>query len=42
MSKVPLIGGTTEQKLIISFKKRETGEGDISSELYALGLDSYI
>lgn len=31
MSKsIPLIGSVTEQKLIITFKKRETGEGDIT------------
>lgn len=27
---VPLIGGVTEQKLIISFVKRESGEGDMT------------
>lgn len=27
---IPIIGEVTEQKLIISFKKRDTGEGDIS------------
>jgi hypothetical protein len=27
---VPLIGGVTEQKLIITFSKRETGEGDLT------------
>ena len=27
---VPLIGEVTEQKLIISFIKRETGEGDVT------------
>ena len=27
---VPIIGEVTEQKLIISFIKRETGEGDVT------------
>ena len=27
---VPLIGGVTEQKLIITFSKRDTGEGDLT------------
>lgn len=27
---VPLIGGVVEQKLIITFSKRETGEGDLT------------
>ena len=27
---VPLIGGVIEQKLIITFSKRETGEGDLT------------
>lgn len=31
MSKeIPIIGAVTEQKLIITFKKRETGEGDLT------------
>lgn len=30
MTSVPLIGGVTEQKLIITFKKNETGEGVIT------------
>ncbi len=30
MSKIPILGQVTDQKLIISFKKRETGEGDIT------------
>lgn len=29
-SQIPIIGGVTEQKLIISFTKRDTGEGDIN------------
>lgn len=28
-NQIPLIGAVTEQKLIITFKKRDTGEGDI-------------
>jgi hypothetical protein len=27
---VPLIGGVIEQKLIVTFSKRETGEGDLT------------
>lgn len=30
MAEVPLIGGVIEQKLIIGFKKRDTGEGDVT------------
>jgi hypothetical protein len=30
MSKIPILGQVTDQKLIISFKKRDTGEGDIT------------
>lgn len=31
MSKeIPIIGAVTEQKLIITFKKRDTGEGDLT------------
>ncbi len=30
MPKIPIIGQVTDQKLIISFKKRDSGEGDIT------------
>lgn len=30
MNKIPILGQVTEQKLIIRFKKRETGEGDLT------------
>jgi len=30
MENIPIIGQVTDQKLIISFKKRDIGEGDIS------------
>ena len=30
VNNVPLIGGVVEQKLIITFSKRETGEGDLT------------
>lgn len=29
MTKIPIIGGTTEQKLVISFKKQEDNTGAI-------------
>lgn len=27
---VPILGGPTEQKLVITFKQRDTGEGDVT------------
>ena len=37
---VPLIGEVTEQKLVISFIKRETGEGDITFDFQPPILDA--